>query len=646
MIYLDYLRFIAIFAVVGFHAYQNITFATPLFSGGYLGVDVFLFISGFLIAKSLRQLDQSGIVAGGWSFLDRRVQRVAVPAIAISILVAAFAVATGIGTWIPALWSVLFMYNFYMVLHQVSYFQSDRMPDLFLGMWYLGLLVQLYFLHFVLRAVFRKDRGYYIVVGVIIALMLVAAAWLSYDGQPNAAYVLPSHGFPYLFGVLYQGFDQRRAGRKPAWCGGLVAASGAIVCALVLLLIMVFGDYSDFLVYSLTATLTTALLILAIQCSGRLSNCPPSLLSGIGEMSFSLYLWNVPVISAVHHFFYDAPPADQLGLAIALIFALSFLSYRLIEVPLKGAAGGQPRSPLGLATALIAALVFGFGGYGWYRAACGYQASVRLAGEIDNLDATTAYLTGKLNGSEAQVALLSAKPKGADARPGNHRAAAAASQEKIDTAQQSEQMLLGWTPKPQPDYAYGYNQGVVQNPLVADKKVLFITDSILLGWSGYVLHEMPDAYLDGLVGRSFVQCVDLIGTINKQPHFKDVQYVVVELGSNGPVARADLQQFIMLAGPRQIVLIVPAVPRWWEAEVVSQYMWAQTQYPNVHLVQWNAISSGKDNYFIEDGVHLTWFGAQPMVLAILKQLYALGYQSPVPPAPPAGTAAALAQATP
>ncbi|HQU24948.1 MAG TPA: hypothetical protein PKX13_11785, partial [Acidiphilium sp.] len=57
---------------------------------------------------------------------------------------------------------------------------------------------------------------------------------------------------------------------------------------------------------------------------------------------------------------------------------------------------------------------------------------------------------------------------------------------------------------------------------------------------------------------------------------------------------------------------------------------------NVHLVPWNRLSAGKDNYVVADQVHLTWFGAQPLMFAILKKLYALGYTAPPAYTPQAG----------
>jgi peptidoglycan/LPS O-acetylase OafA/YrhL len=622
MVYIDYLRFLSIIAVIFFHLHENITYQSRYFAGGYVGVDVFLFLSGFLITRSLSRVRQGGLGAGSADFVKRRLARIMVPTIVITLLVAGFAVLSGIGTWRPALWSVAFGYNFYLVVRHIPYFQNDSMPHLFLGMWYLSLLVQLYLLHFLLRILFRRDRYFFAAIVVIAAIMLAGAVVLVLRGHANQAYVLPWHGFPYLFGSLYAGFEQRASDRASdrarAWRYDVLGLGAVLLLAL----IMVFGRYHDYVIYSAATAVLTGLVLFSAKRGRWLCSIKPSIGSVIGEMSFSLYLWNVPVIAVVHHFLYDAPPFDQLVLALLLIFALSLLTYQSIEVSLQRLVAKRPRVVLGVMPALVASVLLCFGAYGWYRAAAGQQQVARLAGQIDNLNAKSSYLTDQLRSTRAALA--------ADQRAiAAHQARQAArTQAKIAAAQARRKSLLTWVPEPRKTYVYFDNRRIAQNPLYPDKKVLFLTDSILLGWSGYVLHEVPDGYLDGHVGRSFVRSIGIIAALKDQKFYHNIKYIVIELGSNGPVDRANLVQFLALVGQRQVLLIIPAVPRPWQSEVARQYRWAQAHDPNVHVLAWNRLSAGKVNYVVADQVHLTWFGVQPLMFAILRKLYALGYTTP------------------
>jgi peptidoglycan/LPS O-acetylase OafA/YrhL len=624
MIYIDYLRFLSIIAVIFFHLHENITYQTRFFAGGYVGVDVFLFLSGFLITNSLGRLNQTGLAVGGKDFLYRRLARIMVPTIVIALLVAGFAVLSGIGTWRPALWSIAFCYNFYLVVRHIPYFQNDSMPHLFLGMWYLSLLVQLYGLHFLLRILFRRDRYFFAAIAVIAAIMLAGAVVLVLHDHANQAYVLPWHGFPYLLGSLYAGFEQRAAhriaDRAPAWRYDALGAGAVLLLAL----IMVFGRYHDYVIYSVATALLTGLILFSAKRSRWLCRIKPSIGSVIGEMSFSLYLWNVPVIAAVHHFLYDAPALDQLFLALTLIFVLSLLTYRWIEVGLQKLVSKQPRVALGVMPALVVSLLLCFGAYGWYRAATGQQQVARLAGQIDNLNAKSAYLTHQLRST---LAALTADQRAIAAHQARR---AALAQAKIAAAQALRKSVLTWVPAPRKGYVYFDNRRIAQNPLYPAKKVLFLTDSILLGWSGYVLHEVPDGYLDGHVGRSFVRSIGIIEALKTHKFYRNIRYIVIELGSNGPVDRANLVQFLSLVGRRRVLLVIPAVPRPWRREVARQYRWAQAHDANVHVLAWNRLSAGKDNYVVADQVHLTWFGVQPLMFAILRKLYTLGYTMPPP----------------
>ena len=626
MVYIDYLRLLSILAVIFFHLHQNVTYRWPWFSGGYVGVDVFLFLSGFLITNSLGKLRQTSLAKGSQDFLYRRLARIMVPTILVSLIVGAFAVLTQSGGWAPALWSIGFCYNFYLVIRHISYFQNDALPHLFLGMWYLSLLVQLYLVHFLLRITLRRDRYFFASVGVLAAVMLGGSVWLMRHGQSNAAYVLPWHGFPYMIGSLYAGF----AGRQTAAASARRYTLLGLAAALGLASIMIVGHYHDFVLYSVGASLCTGLIMIAARRSILLQRLKPGLGSIIGEMSFSLYLWNVPVIASVHHFFGNAPWFDQSLLALILIFALSLLTYRLIEVGLQRLVGKQPRMVIGLAPVLLACLLLSIGGVGWYRAASGQQTIARLAGQIDNLRATNHYLTHRLHRAATRL--------GADQRAivadRARRVAMARAQSETQAGRRAVQArdrrLLTWQPKPRMRYVYFDNRRIAQNPLYPDKRVLFITDSILLGWSGYVIHEVPNGYLTGHVGRSFARSGAIIDALKHHRFYHNIKYIIVELGSNGPIARGDLIQFLTLVGARQVLLVIPAVPRPWVSEVARQYRWAQAHYPNVHIVPWNRISAGKANYVIDDQVHLTWFGVQPLMFAIMRKLFALGYRLPAP----------------
>jgi len=156
--------------------------------------------------------------------------------------------------------------------------------------------------------------------------------------------------------------------------------------------------------------------------------------------------------------------------------------------------------------------------------------------------------------------------------------------------------------------------------------LLILGDSIFDGWSGYLLHVFPNALIDARVGRQFSSAIPIYRRLLAYPGIQAISTIVVELGTNGPVTPQQIQRFMDLAGPnRQVIFIVPQVPRPWAGEVQSLYGQLPREYPNVRLEYWNRLSrlpDGQENmaYFWGDGVHPNWRGIQVLVEGLQQTL--------------------------
>ncbi|MEY2341195.1 acyltransferase family protein [Acidithiobacillus sp. IBUN Pt1247-S3] len=621
-LYLDYLKFLAIFAVIAFHIHDTISFDSPWFSGGYLGVDVFLFLSGFLIERSLEKAVESDWASQAKTFLTRRFSRILIPMLVVTLLVALFCQFTGVqpDPWQPAFWSAILGYNFYLVFHHIPYFQIYSTPHPFLGMWFIALLGQLYIAHFLLRSLLGGGWLWRALLLILIgASFAVAVYWLQ-SGQLNAAYVLPSHGFPYWTGALLAalGWGRRREALGQPWADALaLAATAAMV------LLCVFAPWEGFAWYSGAVTILTAVAVGSAAKGRWLPQWRVPVLGKLGEMSYSLYLWNVPAIAFVHFYYHDAPIPSQLLLGVMLVLLLAVISYVAMEIPIQRAFGRALRHDFPPAAYALVLLLLALGSWGWWEAnRVGLAWST--AHSRNQHDALYQQFL------EAQIKRLSKDLKTlahtsslgvAERRAGDMTAA--------ETAESSSSGLLQW--QPHPGFGFLYNDKEIrQNLAYPHKKVLFITDSILLGWSGYVIHMVPNAILNGQVGRSFFRAQPVLQQMLADPGDGQIQYIVVELGSNGYVPWNDLEQFIQDVGPRKILLVIPAVPRPWENEVREMYLRAAAKYSNVRLLHWDDISKGHAGYFVADQVHLNWDGAQALMQAILRELYVMGYRQPGP----------------
>lgn len=609
MLYLDYLRFLAILGVIAFHVHDTITYDSSWFSGGYLGVDIFLFLSGYFIELSLQKLREVGFGTATWNFFSRRLLRIMAPMLVITWIVAVFAYFQGLDSWTPALYASGFFYNFYLILHHIPYFQIYAQPHPFIGMWFISLLVQVYIAHFVLQRLLRPRWLYGAVLVLLFFATTATTAWLLSKGQENAAYVLPWHAFSYIAGVLTMLFLGTPGERKKSVFYDFVV----LLLVLALLGLMIFSPYRNYVIFSL-ATLLVTFLLLVTAPSARLLTASRWWVVGIlGEMSYSLYLWNVPVIAFLHYFYPHSPALIAIVLAVLLILLLSLLSYRTIEVPVRQFFGKVGRHDDGGIPYLSAILLLAIAAGGWYQAMAMHAKSVSLQEQLQHQQLYQDYLQKKLKKLQQHL-------------PARGKIASAAT---APTAS-AEVAWNQWRPNPGAGYLYN-GQEFRSNSAYPQKQVLYISDSILLGWSGYVIHLTPNGILDGKVGRSFFRAIPALQQLLSNPDSQDAKYVVVELGSNGYVEWSDLQHFIAAVGNRQIILIIPNVPRPWMPEVKQMYLKAKAEYPNVHLVHWDDISKDHYNYFVADQVHLTWDGAQALMQAVMAELTKLGYREP--PAP-------------
>ena len=346
---LDGLRALAVIAVLLFHYWPT---SLP---GGYLGVDVFFVVSGFLISTLLlREVDQHGRVdlLGFW----RRRARRLVPALLL-VVVTSVAVArlvggdllVGIGR--QTLGALTFTSNWLEIAAGASYFHSTS-PILFVNFWSLAVEEQFYLLwpiSLVLAlALTRTTRQRVMAVAGIGVVSTLLMAILSLGGADTTRiyYGTDTHLMGLMFGAalaIAWADPEHRAGLRTRvwrrWRGPAVLGSLVVLVALMRWL----GDGSAFTFRGgiALASLATAVLIAGLLESPspwrRLMSARP--LGWIGERSYGIYLWHWPVIVIAGALVPYAPGTGRAVLvvlgALTVTLVLSELSLRLVERPVR-----------------------------------------------------------------------------------------------------------------------------------------------------------------------------------------------------------------------------------------------------------------------------------------------------------------------
>jgi len=345
---LDGLRALAIIPVILFHA------GFKVFSGGFIGVDVFFVISGHLITSAIL-VDMSAGTFNLARFYERRARRL-LPAL---LLVLIISIPLAWGSLLPAdlknfslslIAVTLFASNF-LFWHWSGYFDSASELKPLLHTWSLGVEAQYYLLFpLFFLAVWKFGRRWTFVALIMLALAsLLMAQWTSVDKPFFTFFLLPTRGFELLIGACVAlhlaqnpiGASQQSVNprRDRAYLVAEIRDEmmPGLGVGMVVLPIFIFDRQTPFpSIYTLIPTLGTAILIVFANQKvfvGRLLSSPPFV--GIGLISYSAYLWHQPLFAFARQRSAERPEPITLAMLSVVVMAIAYFSWRFVERPFR-----------------------------------------------------------------------------------------------------------------------------------------------------------------------------------------------------------------------------------------------------------------------------------------------------------------------
>lgn len=507
---LDGLRAIAVIAVIAFH------FGPTGAVGGYVGVDVFFVISGFLITGLLlRERALTGRVSLP-SFWKRRARRL-LPALVLVVLtcssialVVGGDVLVGIGTQVLA--AATFSSNWVDIFQGASYFDATT-PELFRNLWSLAVEEQFYLLWpgllLLVLLLPRRWMRASLVTGIAVVSALAMALLFTPPGDATRVYYgTDTHAFGLAIGAAVAILLERRfLGSDPGvrWGRALPLLGAAAVGGIVVIALTMPEDDPFVtrgglvLVAALTAVAITGATASASWLGRGLDVAP---LRWVGERSYGLYLWHWPVLVLLT----AALPAESSGAVIAAIgipvtIAAAAASYRFVESPIR-------RSGLRGFTALPGRLV-----------------------------ASTAVLALVLGLTVSATAVA----------PGRGEAQAAIEQGQASLLQDARP--LGYGPRR-------------PAPLPTGDQIYAIGDSVMLAAAPWLQERLPGIAIDAQVSRSMWTAPDLVRAAVDAGAMRPI--LLLGLATNGGVDPVDLQAVLDIVGPDRLVVVVNGqAPRDW-----------------------------------------------------------------------------------
>lgn len=354
---IDGLRAIAVLAVVLYH------FGIPGFGGGFVGVDVFFVISGFLIGGILwREYSETGTI---WlrHFYIRRFRRLAPAFFVMAVVTTLFGWALLLPFEFREFGKTLIAATVYLsnvlFFRQSGYFDTASEDKPLLHTWSLAVEEQFYiFLPLFILLLSRRRSALLVALIGVWAASFVACIWLTPAYQTATFYLFPFRAWEMLSGVLLAiwGYETGRS-----WRGYAVLSWLGLALLVVSILFVPAGPTFPGLL-ALFPVLGTVLML----ANGTGRNPVNRLLSRagpvfVGRISYSLYLWHWPVLTLSLYLRGGYANLAEALLWMALSLGLAWLSWRFVENPVRHAR--LPGTVLLGGTALASLLMMGAGGY-------------------------------------------------------------------------------------------------------------------------------------------------------------------------------------------------------------------------------------------------------------------------------------------
>jgi len=607
-------------------------------SGGFLGVDIFFVLSGFLITDLLvTRYDTLGRLDLR-DFWTRRARRL-LPALAVMLVVVTAAASviepTQEVSLRPALLAaVTYTSNWYQILHHVSYFAAFSQltaPAPLDHLWSLAIEEQFYLLwplilwFLLFRLNGRRSRVTVILLAAA-ASALVMALQYTPGGDPSGVYYgTDTHASALLIGAaLALAYPLASLGSLPAAQTKRLDAAGVAGLAVLAWAIGHFSgnDPAVYPVGLIVAALAAACLVAAAAGNGVIAvitSLPP--LRWVGVRSYGMYLWHWPVIALAAALAGSGPTSAWTWLIeTGVTIALAAASWRFIETPIlqnglrttirhwrqqladirtrpadartrpADAPTGPADAPTGPADVRT-------------RPAWRRRGSVPVAVATVTAIAVVVAVFGVVRPSESatppgllrQVAegqrISSASQSGRTVKAGAHKSTAASSPP-----------------------ATACRSG--QQPKVSGDQVTAVGDSIMVASAAALNAAMPGIYIDAQVGRQMQSGLAAIQDLAAAGTLRHI--VVIGLGTNGDVTAGQIRQLRQVIGPnRDLVLVNTFGPMPWEHEVNAELDAAARQGGNVELANWNKAIAADPSLLWPDGIHPQPSGAKLYARVVL-----------------------------
>ena len=599
---IDSLRALAVLAVIIYHVDVN------YLPGGFLGVDLFFVLSGYLISSLIiKEFRKTGTV-NFYNFYIRRARRL-LPAVYFMITVGLvvmvlFNEVLLRKSHLDAIFGYIYSSNWWYIFHKLDYFDSFGAQSPFKHLWSLAIEEQFYMIFPLLFLLVNgkkksKDGTYklnknflYVVLGLILVSLIAHILLFDINNISRIYFGTDTRAFSLLVGVVGAIlYPMERLHSKVTPQQNMIYSILSLVSIAGLITVMIYTSEYNTWLYRGGFLLVAILGLIVIISSGKQHTLMSKLLSFkpivfIGKISYSLYLWHFPVLVLT-------TPVSEIGnpniffviLRIVLTFAVAIVSYVFVETPIRKLGfinyiniifkkiRKRPRKSRKIYIGIVGlvSILFLMGIFG---------KSVPFI--------STAFVKEMEANKETQFV-----------NNGNNKDN---NQEKSSDSNKDNKE----------------NKDDKNN---SDKKyssVLVMGDSLTVDIGEKFQELYPGAVIDGKIGRQLYVAVEEAKSYSK--YNNENSAIIFQLGTNGPFTESQIEELIKVFDKADIYFVNIKVPRAWEKTVNTALKEAQEKHSNVKLIDWYSVANSTKDLFEPDRVHLNQTGIAEMVTLIEKNL--------------------------
>ncbi|MFE3573864.1 acyltransferase family protein [Lysinibacillus sp. NPDC059133] len=617
---LDGIRALAVLAVIAYHF--NFRWA----SGGFLGVDIFFVLSGYLITSTVLPLKGNQLTVGLGEFWIGRFRRLLPAAYVMNIT--SFAWATLFHKELlntlrgDAISSIFYSSNWWFIFHKLSYFDSFGSPSPIKNLWSLAIEEQFYLIWPILLMLglylVKKPAklAIYIIIGALCSAVLMGMLYEPGADPSRVYYGTDTRSFELLIGCwLALVWPMKRLSSQKLSTDHVnkLNAISLVAFSIFILSIVFVDEYQTFLyrggmfLFCLNAAILIACVCHPISILGKILSLKP--LRWIGSRSYGIYLWHYPIMvlgTPVHEI--GNPAYWRVALQLVLILVIAELSYRFIEMPIrKEGFRSYYRQHLvinknkwssltfarKISTLLVPLFLLVF-----FTGMTGVVGEGKT--ESKESQPTEIKISGGEQPSKQQDAVAEKETSESDSSNGEN--------EKAETSAQSDNE----EPK------QGENDTTATPESESYNGILAIGDSLMIDIASSLHNIYPNITIDAKIGRQVSQAIQLAPNYASfnQPN----KAVIIQLGTNGFFTNDQIDTLLEAFSNADIYLVNTRVPRSWESNVNSSLQQKAQEHDNITLIDWHSVAINHPEFFASDGVHLEQKGVNTLTSLIQQSI--------------------------